>query len=227
MMSKINKKSKIKTIYEAFTGELPVNEDWYQSRLKICSTCPFNTAVSGADSFLMKTLKVIDGNAPQCKACGCYIDKKAAMKEEECGLSAIGQKPLWPALKIATSGEEHIDIYNNSPEKVKLGLSKAADAYTLDYGKVDYNFDFRIEFLVETKKEISDYKCYVGCPCTKVSYLKLGNNLIQVNADFNRDSIPHNQDFSKNIYVEIKYNGTELSKQTYKVTLKANVVKIK
>lgn len=227
MKTNIVKKKKIKTIIDAFTGEIPKNEPWYQERLRICSTCPFNTAVSGADSLFMKTLKLVDGNAPQCKACGCYIDKKAAMKEEECGMSQIGQKPLWPALKIATQGTENVDIYNNSPEKVKMGISRSMDSYTLDYGKVDYNFDFTIEFLVETKSEISDYKCYVGCPCTKVTYLKLSDNLIRVNADFNRDSIPHNQEFTKNIYTEIVYKDKRLGKQTYKVSLKAHVEKKK
>ena len=148
---------KAKTIYKAFTEDLPVNEEWYQKRLEICNTCDKNSLnvpkedLTFVDKLKEKTGMCVGENNSHCTACGCCIFQKCSQKTEVCGLKEIGKTPKWFALEVEDiSG---VVIKTNSKDiKVSVG------------GK-EVLFDFG----TSTEKTLSDEITVVG---TNIAFIK-------------------------------------------------------
>ena len=74
--------------------------DYQKQRLKICNSCEYNSKnkkeLSEEDLFYIK----MNGHADTCLACGCGIERKTKIAEEDCGLTEINQKPKWQRLEI-------------------------------------------------------------------------------------------------------------------------------
>lgn len=164
-----------KAIVDAFTHELPVGENWYQERLKICTGCEYNSENVTEKSFGQKLREAIDicPEKRHCRACGCCIDRKAALKYEECGRTEVGLEPLWPKLELEDNVNKGVALINLSPESslLKRDMNKFVfDAGETEEKKVD--FKFRI-FVPSTYKYKS---AAAGCSCTVAQAEKVDDN---------------------------------------------------
>lgn len=161
---------KAKTIAKAFLEPLPEGKDWYENRLKICSTCPYNTAnIPKGQLKLKDKLKMKSGlcdNNNHCTACGCCIERKAATKSENCGLEKLYMEPKWKALAAQSNIQKDIFMENMTPEAGEIIVEDKQ--FTYDFGETTENrlqFKFRIKRL-KAKLEIKNYR--PGCNCTSV-----------------------------------------------------------
>jgi hypothetical protein len=193
----MEKKSKIKVIVDAFTSEKPIEESWYKERLEICKGCEYNTQNNPPKDLLNKFRKVVDGGKPHCLACGCYIAEKAAMKEEECGLSVLDMAPKWNALAVMTASPEDLDIFNNSPEKVTVGLSENKEFFVVEYGDITKSFDTKINLVLSGECKITDVD--VSCGCTQPEIKELSPSLYEMKVSLSLRKIEGA--FRKNIFV--------------------------
>lgn len=84
-----------KNIVKSFFIKSP---PYQKERLDICSTCEYNSKnkkqLTKEDKFYIKINNYVD----TCLACGCGINRKTKIKEEDCGLTEINQKPKWKRL---------------------------------------------------------------------------------------------------------------------------------
>lgn len=167
----MEEKSKLNTIVDAFTSKLPKDEDWYKKRLSICSSCEYNSKNVGG---VVLNLKDIVGAS--CTACGCFIDRKAAMREEECGLVEKNLPPKWDKLSIITSKKDNYNLHNNSPDTCKVYLN--GDDYFLDFGKVEYDVVISAQILLEGNGVVTSTS--VSCGCTTPTKKILSSTLTQL-----------------------------------------------
>lgn len=196
-MKKINKSN---TILKAWTGELPVNEKFYKDRLNICKQCPELSGNKEDLNLLQKAEHLLVGDF--CTICSCPVDKKAAMKEEQCPMDP----PKWPALAVLTASDEDYNVYNNSPHIANLSLSEDGIKYVIDYGEIKSNRSVGVELMFEGKYEI--YKLDKTCGCTEPSLLKLSNNLFRVIISIDPNKV-HGKFSGKYVYVRYMVNGKE------------------
>lgn len=78
----------------------PTVEEIYNYRIEICR----DNYCGKYDKYGTSPEAVLPGHET-CAACGCNLDFKLRVMEEACGLSEIGQKPLWTAEKRFTNEE--------------------------------------------------------------------------------------------------------------------------
>lgn len=205
----MKKKSKISTIYDAFTESLPIGEDWYEKRMAICNGCEHNSKNVSPEGLLNKVRKVLDGNKPHCTACGCYLAEKASRKEEACGLSEIGEIPKWNRLVVETANEFDFNLFNNSPERVNVDLSPDGTKYLVLYGEVTEQSNTSIDLVLEGPYEVKTVN--VGCGCTLVGFNKASKTLTELKASINLKQVSMGA-FTKNIYVRYNlYDGSQKS----------------
>jgi hypothetical protein len=131
---------KIRNIADAFLHPLPIDEKWYQDRLKICTDCPLNSDNCTEEQLtdMQKFRKNTVSGCPEkrfCTACGCCIDRKAAVKVEQCGAVDLGEKPKWTAIEIEDKNNKDFFIENLTPEL--SNLYKAGGLYYIDFGYVE------------------------------------------------------------------------------------------
>lgn len=169
----MKKQGKITTIINAFNGEIPRGQAWFEERISICNECEYNSKNNPPEGFINTVRKVLDGGKPHCLACSCYIEEKASMKEETCGLITIDKEPKWRALMVRTASKEDFDIYNNSPDIANLDLSADGLSFQLDYGNVSDKSNMKVQLLLEGKYEVSHIQ--VSCNCTTPELVKLND----------------------------------------------------
>ena len=148
--------SKINNIIEGFTNELPINEDWWQKRMKICGRCEFNSLNGAELSMMCKTAKAIGCPSKEkgsCSKCCCCLEQKTAVKSEEC---PIGK---WKAMEIVSN-------------QFKVTLKSAGEVKNQDKGIVIDVGSISESYLNLTFETTSVSKNLVyegakaGCSCT-------------------------------------------------------------
>lgn len=66
---------------------------WYNERIKICNTCPFNSKnVENKKGLRYWFWNILNLKEPFCTVCGCEIKAKASEEIEEC------EKEKWKSL---------------------------------------------------------------------------------------------------------------------------------
>lgn len=213
----MKKISKSKTIINAFTGVIPHGEQWFEERLKSCNSCEYNSKNRKSKNLEEKAQDLLHLGQPYCRVCLCFIDRKAAMKEESCGLKDIGQEPKWNALTVITSGSEDYNLYNNSPEKCSIDLAEDGSHFEVLYGTLKEGDNTSIQLLLEGDYKIEDV--IVGCGCTLASWIKISDKLTEMNVSLNMTKV-NKGTFRKNIYV--KYIKKE---QENKITISLKGIK--
>jgi hypothetical protein len=166
---------KIRNIADAFLHPLPIEEKWYQDRLKICTDCPLNSDNCTEEqlSDMQKFRKNNISGCPEkrfCTACGCCIDRKAAVKIEQCGAVDIGKEPKWAAIEIEDKNNKDFFVENRTPELSKL--SKVGGLYVLDFGYVGsgkVETTVEIEYPEGTKFTNIIPSC--GCTVANIEYV--------------------------------------------------------
>lgn len=162
----------VKMIKEAVQlEELPVNEKWYQDRVKICDTCEFNSdnvpeSKRGTMHFVHESkCKMASGGKEFrfCTACTCCIDRKAAIKRAQCGMTSIGKEPLWDALEVFSVDNSNVSITKAGERDYTITSDKTA--FTLDFGEVSEDvLDFKFVAFVPTRHKY--FSSRATCDCT-------------------------------------------------------------
>lgn len=177
---------KAKTIAKAFMEPLPVDQEWYQKRLEICSTCPLNSAnkknLTIAEKLNISNLvkKGLCDNGNHCTACGCCIERKCATRIEDCGKASIGEEPEWRALDAPSKINKEISMENVTPEMGEIEVQDKQFDYNFGVSeKEKLTFSFRIR-REGNKFELKNFR--PGCSCTSVdSISEAGENATQFN----------------------------------------------
>jgi ribosomal protein L37E len=63
-------------------------EEVYNHRLDICKSCTFYDPKGQSEKAVFK-------GSPSCGACGCPLSTKLRSLSTECGLTEVGETPLW------------------------------------------------------------------------------------------------------------------------------------
>lgn len=171
---------KSKAIYDAFTHDLPTGEKWYEDRLKICTGCEYNSENVTDKSFGQILREAVDicPEKRHCRACGCCIDRKAALKYEECGIVELGKQPLWIKLEHEDNINKGVSVTNLSPDVAIL--RRDVNRFYLDAGDTEekvLDFNFRVFTPIGYKFKSAQ----AGCSCTVAKAVEVDEN----NLDFN------------------------------------------
>jgi hypothetical protein len=147
---------------------------WYQDRLDICSQCPLNS--KNKENLSIRDIAIVAANFGKaaCLGCGCEIDAKASVREEECGITKLGQEPLWNALPaIEAYNFESLTVENLSSNLINLSTTNLID---MDYGTIKYGSNTEISLSIEgINSPISNLTMHMGCGCTTGITKKAGD----------------------------------------------------
>lgn len=210
----MKKKSKLKTIIQAFTKDTDTSSEMYKERLSICNDCEYNSD-NKEYSELKETHKLsistICSGSPVCTACGCCILKKIGESTESCGLVELGKDPKWNAVKVETSTDKNLDleILNKTAESVRL--SDIGDAFIIELGNITDAVK-EIELLITRKAGLNVSSIKAGCSCTVPTQKKIDENTVKILAKLNTIGFTKDIRFSKNI--TITYFVNSLGKKT-------------
>lgn len=180
-MSKFLKK--VKNIGDAFLNELPVNEDWYQERLKICSGCEYNSDnIPKESKTLVQKIRGVANVCPEvrwCTLCGCCIDRKAAVPGEICGIYSDkkmkeqGVKPKWMPISISNI-DEKISVIK--PDDESYILKREGDFFEINLGDCKGDVvEFNYEMIVPENFEIKSINAACGCTHPQVEKIDSGH----------------------------------------------------
>lgn len=152
--------SKIKNIVKAYTSSLPEEQDWYKERMSICSACKWNS--KNADpknmSFTSKGISALTGQ-DTCGACGCVVNRKAAVKAEICGLHLIdGESPKWLPLEAVSSEGVKVEVDDSN-----IVVSSTKDVITINLGSTSETI---VEFTASFYSKLYFNNVSVTCGCT-------------------------------------------------------------
>lgn len=171
-----------KDIFKAWTSKLPVDQEWYQERLKKCGGCKFMSAnattkpESTSDKLLDKLWGIMDKDF--CTLCGCPVAQKASLKHEICALGDRGGIPEWGALEILTQlNSDAVKVLHVEGQEYSLQFSEAP---TVWLGKVDKEL---VEFAIDLEhKEGYTFRSVVpSCGCTVPQVEKVSENVNRIN----------------------------------------------
>ncbi len=178
-MKNIIKKGTV--IAKAFLNDLPVEEEWYQNRISICTPCEYNTDnISKENLTFTDKLKIssgLCGDGPHCTACGCCIRQKSSAKTETCGRVELGLTPLWSALEVEDVSGDFSVVLTNTTDTIKNTKTE----FLYDFGVKNDNV-VKAEFFIKSKKGLKFSKTSVACGCTHVeSVEEIDNKTIKLN----------------------------------------------
>lgn len=208
----MKKKSKLSTIFKAFTEDVDTSTEMYQERLATCNSCEYSTE-NVEETELRSTHRLtrdtICQGSPVCTACGCCILKKIGQKTETCGLVELKQEPKWNAVKVETSKDRELDVefLNNSAESIKL--TDRGDAFVVDMGIVTEKMK-QVELVISRKTGLNISSIKPGCSCTVPTQEKIDENNVKIIAKINTAGFTKDARFTKNltIYYFVSSAGT-------------------
>jgi len=175
---------KAKTIVKAFAESLPKDQDWYQKRVEICSTCPLNSANISEENltFMQKVEKKTkanicdDGNF--CTACGCCILRKCSVKTETCGAKEVGENPKWLPIEIESPSNGSIEVLRDI-----VSVSYPGTEFLIDLGATSDPV-VKVPFLLKSKSSIQFIKHTVSCGCTHLKdWTKVDNKMVKFDVE--------------------------------------------
>ncbi len=135
--------------------KMPTQENWYQTRLEICTGCEYNSEnipqEKKTEAHLMRDkLSGIECQGKRhCTACGCCINQKASIKTSVCGLTELNLEPKWFALEIDNDDKQYYSVTNLTPDNCHLiyNDTKGNEHFIFDFGLTDkkvLNLEFKI-----------------------------------------------------------------------------------
>lgn len=198
---------KVKTIYKAFTEELPVDQEWFQKRMEICNSCEWNSKnidpekLATKHKVILKTICKGDEKM-NCTACGCCLPQKPSQKSETCGLIELGKEPKWSALEVKIPKDKELITENLTPE---IGsLKKFGNEIIYDLGE---SSDLKITFSLSMTREsgFDIITTQVGCKCTVAEPVELSKNSYRFDTSLSTKDFNSGANITRNLYV--KYYG--------------------
>lgn len=185
----MSKFKKVKAIASSFVAPLPKDESWYQERLKSCDTCEKNSDnVPKEHLSVMEEIKINFTPCPEkrvCTACGCCIDRKAAVKTEVCGLKELGLEPKWHALSVESPTNSGISLESLTPNVGSLfmeGFTFIVDVPPTSEELVVY------EFIMRRKGGLKFKDFQAPCSCTVPSVKVIDKESVKMEAKISTKS---------------------------------------
>ena len=214
----MKKKSKLRTILQAFTSTIPVDEPWFQERLEACEGCEYNSDNKEESelSFTEKTkINLACSEGSMCTACGCCLHEKLGQKIEDCGLIKIGETPKWRALASETSSVKDLDleILNKTAESVDIELSQKA--FVLRVGDVSETVK-HIELKVTREAGLKISSIKATCGCTVPNYEMIDDKSAKLNVKVDTSRFTKDQRFEKHVTISY-WEGKGVQKGVIKV----------
>ena len=220
----MKKISKVESIIDAFSSPLPIGEDWYEARLKICAGCEYNSANAGVEgiknnviNFLANAVNIVDANEPQCNACGCFIRRKAGQKEEACGLEEKALVPKWPRLLVHTTNSEDFNIINLSPSKVNINLSLDGTHYIVDYGMMNNTTNMTVKLILEGTGTIKTATANCGCTTPTFRVLSPTQTELTIGVDTSKLSLGV---WGKRVHITYKKTPSAINFESIEIKVK-------
>lgn len=187
----------------SYVKPLPKDEDWFKDRIKKCLECPLNTK-NGAelDSAKKKVATVlVNEEYGQCSLCGCPVERKASLKDEECP----DNPRKWGSLvtKPPKGVTSITDMFSVECEGAIESIKTVGGTFVVN--ALDVKKDLFLTFKVATNFKGKALKFMAGClACTKGSVEKKedhyiikvkvtkedkGRHTVAFNITFDRDGI--------------------------------------
>lgn len=208
----MKKKSKLKTIYQAFTEDIDTTTEMYQERLEICNSCEYlseNIEEEDIKTSQKLTRDTICQGSPVCTACGCCYLKKIGQKTETCGLNEINMIPKWNAVKVETSRDRELDIEILNKTAISVNLTPKGDAFIIELGEITDSVK-EVELIISRKSELNISSIKAACSCTIPIQNKIDDNTVKITAKINTAGFIKDAKFTKslNIYYFVSSAGT-------------------
>lgn len=210
-------------IKDAWTNEVPVNEDFYKERLNKCFSCEHNTLNGGRGNLLTSTLtKTIDNGLGVCSLCSCPVYRKAAVKRQECPDNPKRWTSINTEIRPELKGtiKEMFDVIPLQ-NVVKVEKRENRPIYDLicEDTKDTLYFEFKVKTLFNGK--VNDFREH--CPCTKGFIEKIGDNEYVVKVSVvKEDSSKHTVSFE----ISFSKDGVRGKSNQIKLYLSATFNKI-
>lgn len=210
-----SKIQKLKDIVEGNTIPRPVGEDWYKNRLEICKTCPLNSnnpEATGKTWFREFIVAKRDKNGEYCTACGCPIDRKAALQRSICGIDEneemiqAGMKPKWFPVSIENDDSEFFRITNINHEQSDMSYDEKLKTFDFDFGKTDKQV-LRAKFQIYSPYKC-EYKALDQDPCFFLNFTQ-GEDYLEAEAAITTTGFRENTEIIKNFTVYFQQNNSE------------------
>jgi hypothetical protein len=207
-------------IIQSHINELPVDEQWYQDRISICNSCPFNTKTTTEKGPLISAMlsKVGVINSEYCVACGCPIKNKASVKSEACGLVKRGEEPKWFPMEVDSLVLKGCFLKNTEPEKYRI--EDGVDHFILR-PKPSHKEKIEVNTEMFVPKEYSLSRAEVSCGCVVTTAKRIDENNYGVNIKVSTLAFEKGQEDTKKIYFTFTNGGI-----VKKVSIKLKMVRL-
>lgn len=184
----------------SYIKPLPKEEDWFKDRISKCLECPLNTKNGAKLDTTKKEIAqiLVNEDYGQCSSCGCPVERKASLKDEECP----DNPPKWGSLitKPAKGVTSITDMFSVECENGIESIKTVGGTFVVN--ALDVAKDLFLTFKVKTNFKGKAIKFMAGCPsCTKGSVEKKEEYyLIKVKVskeDIGRHSVAFNVTFDR------------------------------
>jgi len=212
---------KIKTIAKAMINPLPEGEDWFEKRMEFCNTCDRNTKNMTKEQLsTMDKIKLATSLCPEgdhCTACGCCTHRKAASKNQACGLAEIGLNPKWPALELDSKLDTKITAENLTPEVGELRMDSKQMIYDLGESAEE-----RIDFSISMKRKGGfDIKSTeVSCKCTVADPIKTDEESYRFDIALSTKSFRAGANIERTFTIQYYASSSRIEKAIVTIKLK-------
>ena len=210
-----NPLKRIRTIAKAKLSDKSNLGNWFQTRLDICSECPFNSKNRETLSVKEQAIVTMNFGKDSCLACTCEIEAKASVRGENCGLVKIGHEPLWKALpEIDATNIGEFYVENLSADKVNMAVK---GYITLNYGTIKRKSNTEIEISLRDKKNLTtNMRATSSCGCTVPVPRRIGDTYF-VNITYDSNNLGT---FEKTVNLNLVRNNLKKTIQVEEGELK-------
>jgi len=178
--------------------------EWNKRRLKICSTCSFNSDNKPEEELTVKEkgwIKLNHGKST-CLFCKCQLDAKTSIPHAKCPLP----KPKWTEIETfsETSSEKIVNV-STTPLVVTVDKKETI----LNYGDIPLGEPTDVQLLIVDKKNrMTDISASASCGCTVPKIEKKGKDItLKIEYDTKREG-----EFNKTVVLSYKKNNVKFEK---------------
>jgi len=183
--------------------------DWNKRRLKICSTCNWNSDNKSKEELTLQEkgwIKLNHGKST-CLSCTCMLEAKASLPHAKCPLP----RPKWGVVQtFAESSTEKIVNISTTPIK----MSTLGNEIILDYGIIPIGEPTDVQLLIVDKEDkMTNISASASCGCTVPKLEKKGKEItLKINYDTKREG-----DFTKTVLLSYIKNSINFER-IFKIT---------
>jgi len=234
---KMEKKSKLKTIVDAFSkgDDLPRGEKWFDDRISACGSCEFNTKNIEEDKLKVQDkVKIATGictDKEHCTLCGCCVYQKASEKSENCALmnykvKALSVKGLnntpenfnkeefqtkWKSIGVETKGKTDLDVYSTSTSVDTIYLDSDGSNFNIQLKNTSKSL-IEFELIISRKAGLKISSVKPTCSCTVPEQEVIDENTVRMLVKLSTSSFTKNAKYERTIVLNYYINERSVNK---------------